>query len=189
MINAQVIHEAAMEYYDMANIAKNKGKLNVYQEHLQKAYVLEKEAALTMPEQPHNFMWRYILLRSAGWLAFHCGNFEEANNLAQVGLAGNPPEQERSEFEKLSAAALEKTVPEIAQTVKEDFWKFSGYLASADMLLGQIVVKGNDQFYTFDVSKEEIRALARLYLGDIVQIKASKNQAGGNVLLGIIRAA
>ena len=40
------LHNAAMEFYDLANIAKAKGKMQVYEDYIRKAYALDKEAAL-----------------------------------------------------------------------------------------------------------------------------------------------
>ncbi len=54
MDSVKIIHEAAMDYYDLAKRAKSKGDNIGWKEYIEKAYVLEKEAALTMPEQQHN---------------------------------------------------------------------------------------------------------------------------------------
>ena len=81
MNSVKIIHEAAMEFYDFAKRAKIRGDQTAWKENMEKAYILEKEAALTMPEQQNNFMWRYILLRSAGWLAFQCGQLFPAHQM------------------------------------------------------------------------------------------------------------
>lgn len=188
MSSVKIIHEAAMEYYDLAKQAKMKGDHVTYREQLEKAYVLEKEAALTMPEQPQNFMWRYILLRSAGWLAYHCGFFGEAKKLAEAGLAGNTPEHEKVQLEELFAAAgkMENTA---SPTEPGELLQFSGVLTSADILQNHIVIRVNGKSQTVEVESEKIREVARLFLGDVVYIKARRNQAGGAILEGIGRAA
>ncbi|MBK8565831.1 MAG: hypothetical protein IPN76_21435 [Saprospiraceae bacterium] len=188
MSSVKILHEAAMEYYDLAKLAKIKGDLPASSEHLEKAFVLEKEAALTMPETPSNFMWRYILLRSAGWLAYQCGHFEEAKKLAEAGLNGITPAHERSQLEELAAAAANELKK--SPVVESDgMLQFSGVLTSADVQKNFIVVKVNGKPQTVEAESDKVREAARLFLGDVVLIKARKNPKGVAVLEGIGRAA
>ncbi|MCO6493554.1 MAG: hypothetical protein J5I98_34355 [Phaeodactylibacter sp.] len=191
MDSVKIIHEAAMEFYDLARRAKAKGDHGAWKEYMEKAYILEKEAALTMPEQQNNFMWRYILLRSAGWLAFQCGFYQEAANLAELGLNGNPPAIEKSKLENLLKSIQQKTVaPEGASKAGKEN-KISGFLASVDLIENKIYVRQLDTeepLYIL-VPEEKIREIARLFIGDIVQIMIRENEEGAKYLENIKRAA
>ena len=44
-----------------------------------------------------------VLHRSAGWMAFHCRQFRQAERLACRGLAGEPPEDIAAELRELLA--------------------------------------------------------------------------------------
>lgn len=189
MNSVKIIHEAAMEYYDWAKLAKRKGDQIAWRENIEKAYVLEKEAALTMPEQQHNYMWRYILLRSAGWLAYQAGFYKEATALVNVGLRGNPPAIEKHKLQELGQKlkAIE-TTPNAATT--NSLPVLSGFLASVDLITCEIKLKLADskEQILITVPEEKIREIARLFLGDIVQISVNELK-GVKVLEDISRAA
>lgn len=190
MDSVKIIHEAAMEYYDLAKRAKSKGDKIAWQEHIEKAYVLEKEAALTMPEQAHNYMWRYILLRSAAWLAFQSGFYKEAARLIELGLNGHPPS-----IEKNKLLALAQKLPQTSKIKATEIGvakKISGLLASVDLLTGNIYISqpGSGKIsYSIKVADEKIREIARLFIGDMVQILVSENREGNQYLEDIKRAA
>ena len=190
MNSVKIIHEAAMDYYDWAKLAKRKGDDSAWKEYLEKAYILEKEAALTMPEQQHNYMWRYILLRSAGWLAYQAGLYKDAYTLVKLGLMGNPPAIEKSKLKEL-ADKLTKHLDKV-KTSNDDLTHsfLSGFLASVDLIECKLAIKLQDtqQQILVLVPEEKIREVARMFLGDIVQIKIIENK-GVKILEDIKRAA
>ncbi len=180
-----------MDFYDFAKRAKIKGDHQAWKEHMEKAYILEKEAALTMPEEQQNFMWRYILLRSAGWLAFQCGLYQEASNLVELGLNGNPPTVEKHKLEDLLNDIQQKNneLLKISSIKTENI--ISGFLASVDLIKNTIYIRqlSTDQPIYIIVPKEKIREIARLFIGDIVQIGIRENEDGVKHLENIKRAA
>jgi hypothetical protein len=190
MNTIHVLHNAAMEFYDLAKIAKAKGKSKVYEDYLQKAYVLDKEAALKMQSEPDESNWKYIFARSAGWLAFHCGNYEEARIFAELGLSGNPPVQEKSQLTALLEALSEIENPSLLPDEKGDL-HISGILASANLDDGEIKIRenGKKKYRTISVSKEFIQNIARFYLGELVEIEASEAEGNRIILKHIKRAA
>ena len=99
----KVLHETAMEFVDFADRAKNKGDMSTYTNLINKAYLLEKEAALKLfySGNEKNKFWKFILLRSAGWLALQAGNQEQAAYFATLGLNNQPPEDLKGQFEEL----------------------------------------------------------------------------------------
>lgn len=191
MDSVKIIHEAAMEYYDLARRAKSKGDTETWKDYITKAYVLEKEAALTMPEQPKNYMWRYILLRSAAWLAYQSGAYKEAVSLAQLGLAGKPPSIEKNKLTQLLTKIRQKTNYQINSLQEKNQTQISGLLSSVDLLKGNIHISqpGTGQQTYIKVANEKIREIARLFIGDLVQILIKENIEGVKYLEDIKRAA
>ena len=86
---ANKIHEFAMELADFADIARIRGKKEEYEKNLKQAYILEKEAALRLQSEADDNVWKFLFLKSAGWLAWQLGRYEEALELAELGLADN----------------------------------------------------------------------------------------------------
>ena len=87
----QVLHDQAMEFVDEAQLAKMEGNLEASKAFLDKAFLLEKEAALTIPVDKASEFSRHLYLRSAAYLAFETGHFLDAIQFTKIGLAGNPP--------------------------------------------------------------------------------------------------
>ena len=191
MDSVKIIHEAAMEYYDLARRAKSKGDSLAWEDYILKAFVLEKEAALTMPEQPNNYMWRYILLRSAAWLAYQSSAYKEATSLAHLGLSGNPPSIEKNKLTQLLVKIQQKTKQQATKPKEKNQIQISGLLSSVDLLKGNIHISqpGTGQQTYIKVSNERIREIARLFIGDLVHILIKENVEGVKYLEDIKRAA
>lgn len=71
----------------------------------QKAFSLEKQAAMSLLGEKDKEPTRSILFKSAGWLAIRCGHFEGAKKMAKHGLDGTPPEEIRLELEDILRTA------------------------------------------------------------------------------------
>ena len=63
MNTAQFLHDAAMEFYDLARIAKAKGKPDAHDDYLRKAYTLDKEAALKKQSDTEDGFWKHVYAR------------------------------------------------------------------------------------------------------------------------------
>ena len=62
---------------------------------------LERElAAIGQLAEPVEPTWS-VLHRSAGWMAFHCRQYDTAAHLAHIALAGNPPADIEDELRTL----------------------------------------------------------------------------------------
>lgn len=185
MNNIKIIHEAAMEFMDMAKRAKSLGKPELHQNYMEKAFVLEQEAALTLPEQPHNFMWKYILLRSAASLAFQAGLFSESKKLVEFALKGNPPSIEKAKLEALLKQISQKN---LAKEITKSTSKISGILSVADVLNCKIILNenGTNKKIVILVDENKIRDIARLFIGDMVEIETRK-QDSSTIFLERIR--
>ena len=67
----------------------------------EQALELEKAAIAALPE-PIEPTYS-VLHRSAGWMAFHCRQFRQAERVACQGLAGDPPDDIAAELRELLA--------------------------------------------------------------------------------------
>ena len=91
-------HLRAMEHVDRAQAARLRGDTIGMSQNFADAFLLEKQAAEAMVPYPDIEPTRSILLRSAASLALACAREEEAERLACLGLAGNPPAEIRVEL-------------------------------------------------------------------------------------------
>lgn len=95
------VHEQAMEWADRAQAARRERDEDKSKEFLQKAFELEKQAAL-MIQSEESEPTRSVLHRSAASLAFKCKKYREAEWLVSRALSGNPPGEILSELRRLS---------------------------------------------------------------------------------------
>jgi len=86
------IHNRAMELYDEAFLARHNGEHATFLKVCRAALSLETEAANLLLNK-HLEPTRGILFRSAATMAFHCNEYQEAERLCKLGLAGNPPDR------------------------------------------------------------------------------------------------
>lgn len=91
------LHDQAMEIADDADIARRKGKLEEAQALYRQAYELELQVAQQVTVEPS----RSVMYRSAASLALECGLLDEAQTLAQSGLAGQPPIEILEELQEI----------------------------------------------------------------------------------------
>jgi len=104
----KVLHDTAMEFNDLGKMAGIKGDTSKQTNYFKIAYLLEKEAALRYYAQKDNTLWRFGLLRSAGWLALQNGAYKEAQQLATLGLTGKVDSHSKEELEELMKAVQQK---------------------------------------------------------------------------------
>lgn len=93
------LHRRAMDFATQGFMAQMgeepESAVNFFAEALQ--LELAAIAELKEPIEPTNS----ILHRSAGWMAVHCGQLRQAEQLASKALAGNPPEDIADELREL----------------------------------------------------------------------------------------
>ena len=87
----KVLHDKAMEFVDESKLAKMEGNESAAKSFLQKAFFLEKEAALTTPSNENTSFAKYLYLRSAAYLAYESGYLLDALQFTLLGLTGEPP--------------------------------------------------------------------------------------------------
>jgi len=164
---ADKIHQFAMELADLADIARIRdNNKEAYLQNLRQAYLLEKVAALQLQSEPDDNEWKYLFLKSAGWMAYQLGRYTEALELVELGLAGNP-----------SGIGLSNN-------------SLYGILASADVEQEKVILKQKDQqSYILLASKDLIQKTARYLIGEWVEVNLSTNAEGAMVLQQIRQAA
>lgn len=168
MNTADILHDTAMDYYDLGKIAKAKGKHSVYMDYLHKAYILGKEAAIKKQQDVEDQFWKYVYLRSAAWLAIDCQKWAVATQLAKFGLQGTPPITEKKQFEEI----LKKAHPKTPQTklLDKDIKPFIGVLTSADMTNSFIIINGGQPTaLKIRVPANKVDELVRLFWGNTIE--------------------
>ena len=95
------LHEQAMEWADKARFARRAQDDATHDNLMQKAFELEKQAAL-MIKSEESEPTRSVLHRSAASMAYRCKKYREAEWLISRALSGNPPTEIISELRRLS---------------------------------------------------------------------------------------
>ena len=102
MSESQLLHKQAM---NLINEAMHNPEIEndetLLKEAHTKAYELEFKAAQAISLDPKNEPTRSVLYRSAGWMAFHAGMYDEAMNCANEGLKGCVDEKTKLELNDL----------------------------------------------------------------------------------------
>lgn len=98
MLHLEDMHEHAMDVAEEAFSAQRKGRPAEAKRLFLRALSLESKAALEFSAEMSSEPTRSILFRSAAALAFHGGDFEQAERLVANGLAGFPPGEIKNEL-------------------------------------------------------------------------------------------
>ena len=189
MKTADVLYDIAMDYYDLGKIAKAKGKLTVYKDYLNKAFILSKEAAIKKQQDVEEELWKYVYLRSAAWLAIDCEKWKEAEILALFGLQGTPPPTEANQFKEILKKLGKKRTKQSFKENKKAF-SFIGILTSVDIAKSYIVINGNKPTeLKIWVTSQDVNDLVKLYWGEAIEGIGIPRKTGGIELQHIQKAA
>lgn len=93
-------HKLAMDYAEMAILARRNDNLEKFKEFSEKAMEYEKQAAIELFSEQIE-PTRSVLFRSAGHLALDNADFVEAQKLYEYALEGNPPDEILIELKEL----------------------------------------------------------------------------------------
>lgn len=185
---ADKIHQFAMELADLADIARIRdNNKEAYLQNLRQAYLLEKVAALQLQSEPDDNEWKYLFLKSAGWMAYQLGRYTEALELVELGLAGNPSGIGLHRLKELKKSINQQLAKQISNASNNSLY---GILASADVEQEKVILKQKDQqSYILLASKDLIQKTARYLIGEWVEVNLSTNAEGAMVLQQIRQAA
>jgi len=93
MNKASKFHQQAMALAEQGDLARRQKAHAQAKELFQKAFDLERQAAVCYVDQIDTEPTRSVLLRSAASLALNCGEFREAEKMIGAALSGDPPEE------------------------------------------------------------------------------------------------
>lgn len=85
------LHNQAMDISELADLANFKGNTDEALAHFEKAFELEKEAALKAYSEKIGEPTVSVLLRSAASLGLNCNKIRESEKLISLALSGEPP--------------------------------------------------------------------------------------------------
>lgn len=107
-INTKETHLQAMNFAQDALVISIKGDKQQALALYEKAFDLEKQAALSLLDKENIEPTRSVLFRSAAALAKKCQKFREAEKMIAYGLSGNPPEEIALELRELYEDIIKK---------------------------------------------------------------------------------
>ena len=187
------LHRMAMELSSLGGISKAKGLPKLHHDYLSVAYQLDRQAAFRIQNNKKEIQRQASYPRSAGWLAFKNAKYIEAKELAELGLQHEKytDDYEVSKLKELLQAANEK-IKELGLKApqKEYNLQLSGIVTSANLDKRELRIRpnGDKQYETVQVAEEKILDIARLYIGELVEIEAQKDE-NGLIFLGKIKRA
>lgn len=101
MNQIQDLHKQAMDFAEMAQVAKLKGDSVLTLQLSRQAFEKERLAAELIVNNLAAEPTRSVLHRSAATLAIDCGEIAAAERLIAVALSGNPPQEIAEELKDL----------------------------------------------------------------------------------------
>lgn len=179
------IHNKAIEFADEALLAKRRGNLKLASSFYEKAYYLERKAALsTIVTDDQSQLYRSILLRSAATLAMKNGLLSDGENLVQVALTTNPHPAILPELEEIlkEISNLKKEISEI---------EIIGVIISADAIANELKVLSvhNNQMFKVFVPSEMLLNIVKSFWAENVVIQGTTGEEGIIFLEKIDKAA
>jgi len=171
-----IIHNKAIEFADEAVIAKHKGNASTAKLLYFKAFQLEKEAALNVPQDNEDKVPRHILIRSAASLAMLSEQFEEAEKLITLGLSSTPPNFIKEELLELNKELQKKK----NKQAKTHIIQLIGIFTSVNATENEIKIQDANQpfSHTLVAPTELIKEIVKKYFLDKVKVKASVSASG-----------
>lgn len=92
MSDLKTLHRQAMDFAEMAEMAKLRGELEQATDLFRQAFEYERDAASSIESDAAAEPTRSVLYRSAASLALDYGDLREAERLIAIALVGDPPQ-------------------------------------------------------------------------------------------------
>ena len=177
----KVLHDKAMEFVDEAQLAKMEGNQEAAQSFFNKAFSLEREAALSAPDTENSNFAKSLYLRSAAYLAFNIGNTLEALHLCNIGLNASAP------------IFIEKQLLSLKEKIQSqpNALHFIGLFTQANAKENSILVEdeSSNQIYAIQVASQQIQDIVKNYWSAKVAVEAKVTNQGIVMLEKIALAA
>lgn len=170
------LHNKAIEFADEGLLAKKRGESDVAQSFFQKAFLLEKEAALATIPNKENQLFHSILYRSAATLALDCGNIWEAEFLVNTALTHKISAGIKEQLIDLRKKIIARKKYFISQTDIE----LIGIIIGADTPNSEIKLLDNKDnlFYKIFVPQNQIHQIVQSFWAKQVLISGKKDKRG-----------
>ncbi|MEM8523277.1 MAG: hypothetical protein AAGG68_01475 [Bacteroidota bacterium] len=166
----KVLHDKAMEFVDEAQLAKMEGNEEAAQGFFNKAFLLEREPALSAPNGQNSNFAKLLYTRSAAYLAFKLGNTLEALHLSNLGLNNNTP------------VFIEKQLKSLKNKIKSkpNVLNFTGLFTQANAKENSILVEDetSNQVYSIQVASQQIQEIVKNYWSTKVAVEAKITNQG-----------
>lgn len=101
LLDVEDLHDQAMDLVEKGISLRKKGDLDGALSAYQKALVLAIASVNELDVEEIEEPSRSVIIRSTGWIAVNAEDYTTAAQMAELGLAGNPPEGIRQELEEL----------------------------------------------------------------------------------------
>lgn len=183
-MNLKKTHRAAMDFMQQAIVLRETGKETAAVELFEKAFELEKQAALMLLMDFEKEPTRSVLYRSAASLAMNCKKYREAEKLVNQGLAGNPPEDLAEDLRNLyedinqrRLAASDGSMITSTEPQDEDKFTIEGTLRAANAVNNKITIveKVSKEKYYLEVP-EGLNSIVKEYWDSDVSASIAKNR-------------
>ena len=189
---AEELHKIAMDLSTLGSIYKAKGLPYVYDDYLEFAFLIDKKAAILIQESEENGFERAAYPRSAAWLAYKNGKYADAKALAELGLTHRDSVSgyEVTKLEELLSTVNSKiTESSLKDEKNEAIQHFHGVVASANVDEQHLKIRQSDKkkYKLVKVASDKILDIARLFIGETVEVAAQKDESGSFILQHIQR--
>lgn len=177
-----VLHDKAIEFSELATIARRKGNSAISKELFFQAFQLEKEAALNIPIDLSDNVPRHIFLCSAASLAIRCEQFKESAKLIAISLYSSPPV---FIIEKLNSLSKE------LKSRKEKDVQLKGIFNYVNAAANEIKIQDSEQSlsHTLIASSKIIKEIVKKHFLEKVDVNALLSNEGVLVMKGMRKAA
>lgn len=180
---AKTIHETAMEYSLLADVAIAKGKLEESKFAFFVAFLLEKQAASKVPNE--DLESKFILLRSAAALALKAGLYNESLRLIHQCQEGHPPQWILSDLDEI------KDLVSKEQGKVSEHLQLEGVVTDINTKESQVILKNefSQMEFSIIIPPNLLKTIVHDYYTKKVQIQAKVTEAGLIILEQIRQVA
>lgn len=180
------LHHKSLEFSDDAIIAKRKGERAIEKVLYEKAYWLEKSAAISMRKNAVIPIPRLAMIKSAAALAFKAGLYQEALKMIAFGYKEYPSYAAEHELHPLFEV-IKQRMPEINLQTQY----LTGVLTAADAKEYQIKLENtkDNRLYYIIVPSEMMDEIVRSYWKNQVLVEITSYSEGVMILNKISAAA
>jgi hypothetical protein len=128
MPNITKLHTKAMDLAENAFLLQQKGDAIAFIQLSKEAFLLEKEAAMLLQNEPNSEPSRSILFKSAAFLAFDAQEYQECRDMITYTLLGKPDNIIKAEMNQLfdETTVILKKAPSKFEEIRSKIARLDG---------------------------------------------------------------